>query len=100
MEAIVHVALQEGFDAELVAVTINRAEIFRKEEVTTDLRIGLADSFETPIQEGPITIEVHLPKRNISGSIDVQFASSVYVAVSKRAGSIQFKVSDHPFGYV
>lgn len=100
MEAILHIALQEGFDEDAVAVSINGTELYRKEQVTTDLRIGLADSFETSIQEGPITIKVHLPQQNLSESIDVQFARSIYVAVSKLNGSIRFKVSDHPFGYL
>jgi len=100
MAPVLHIALQDGFADDTVVVGINGEEVFRKDDVATDPRISVADSYEMPMQDGPIKIEVDLPKKDIQGFLTIQFTGSAYVAVSIEEGSIRYKVSDRPYGYV
>jgi hypothetical protein len=100
MATVLHIALQEGFFEDQVVVRINGDEVYRKNGVKTDFRIGLADSFDLPMREGPVEIEVELPAKTIAGSTTVQFGGTAYVAVSVDERSLRFKTSDQPFGYV
>ena len=99
MAPVLHIALQDGFADDTVVVRINGDEVFRKDGVATDPRISVADSYETQMQEGPVRVEVDLPKKEIQGSLTIQFSGSAYVAVSLEEGSIRYKVSDRPYGY-
>ena len=98
--SVLHIALQEGFFDDTVVVRVNGDEVYRAGEVKTDFRIGLADSWEAPQPEGPISIEVELPEKQIPGSVDVQFVGSAWVGVSIEDGLVRFRISDRPFGYV
>lgn len=96
----VHMALQEGFREDTVIVRINGQEMRRKEGVSSDPRIGLAASFDLPLPEGPVKLEVELADRGLSNSVTVDFAGTAYVAISHVDGRIDFKVADSPFGYL
>ena len=98
--AMLHVALQEGFDDDRVELRVNEASIYQRDSVTTDLRIGRADAVEMEMGAGPHRLTVSLPERNISDSIDVRGDAPVYVGVSLVGESVQFTVSDQPFGYL
>lgn len=98
--SVLHIALQEGFFDDTVVVRVNGDEVYRASEVKTDFRIGLADSWEGPQPEGPISIEVELPEKQINGSVAVQFEGSAWVSVSIEDDVIRFRISDRPFGYV
>ena len=98
--AMLHVALQEGFDADSVLVRLNDKPIYENSDVTTDLRISRADVVEVPLGDGPLRLSVSLPDRDISGSVVVQGKSTVYVGVSVTGDLVEFTVSDEPFGYM
>lgn len=98
--ALLHIDLQEGFEDETVVIKVAGKEAFSKTNVRTKLQIGLADSFETTIQEGPVTVEIELPSKNLSQSIEVQGSNTVYLGVSVNAGKIEHRISTEQFGYV
>ena len=97
---VLHIALQDGFDNEPVVVLINGEEVLRREEVRTDPRIGVAYAFEVPLPEAPVTVEVQLPRRQVSDSVQLEAGGPLHLGVSYQDGALQFKTSAVPFGYV
>jgi hypothetical protein len=96
---LLHVDLQDGFSDEPVLVTVNGHEQFRKDHVRTRTQIGLADSFELTLPDGPVQIEVIA--RGATHRITAPLSTDLYVGVSiTRDGQIVDKQSTHAFGYV
>src|SRR2546422_7280448 len=98
--AQLHIAMQEGFEDETVVIRVAGREAFRKDNVKTKLQIGFADSFEMNVEEGSVSIEIDLPKKSLSKSIELQVPNTVYLGVSIIAGKIEYKISPEPFGYL
>ena len=98
--ALLHIALQEGFFGDTVVVRVNGEEVFRKKDVKTRLQIGFADSVELNVAEGPTQVEVLLPAKNLSESVQLDVSAPTYVGVSVVDGKIIFRISDVPFGYL
>ena len=97
---MLHVALQEGFSDDTVMIQLNDEPIFERSDVKTDVRIGRADAIDVQLREGRNRLRVTLPERNISGSVIVQSQTAIYVGVSVDQASVEFTVSDEPFGYM
>jgi hypothetical protein len=98
--AQLHIALQEGFEDTTVVIRVAGREAFNKDHVNTKLQIGLADSFDVAVESGSVSIEVELPSRSLSKSIELQVPEAIYLGVSVISGRIEYKVSAQPFGYV
>lgn len=94
------ISLEEGFTGETVVVSVNGAEVYRRDHVKTKLQIGLAEQFELEVQDGPASIEVTLPAKQLSGRSDVDVAGELYVGVNVEGNEIRFRHSSHTFGYV
>jgi len=101
-ETTLHVALQDGFDDDAVVVRIDGREVYREDDVVTDTRISLADSFEVEASGAPALLEVELPARHVRDSFQLPppAGGEIYVGVSFLEGSLQFRASARPFGYV
>jgi len=97
---MLHVALQEGFDNDNVLMRLNDKPIYESARVTTDLRISRADAVEVPLSEGRLRLSVSLPDRDLSGSVVIQSKNTVHVGVSVHSDTVEFTVSDRPFGYM
>lgn len=97
---MLHIALHDGFEDDVVTVRVNGKEVLRREGVTSDPRIGLAHSFEVDVDEAQVTVEVALPARNVAESVVLERGGETNVAASYQDGTIRFRVSDTPFGYV
>jgi hypothetical protein len=97
---LLHLAFQEGFDGDTVVVRVDGKEIFRNDNVKTRLQIGYADSFEGNFNEGPVTIDILLPIKNISETVPLQLTATKYLGISIQQGRINCRISDQPFGYV
>ena len=97
---LLHIAFQEGFDDDAVIVRINGKEMFRKDNLKTRSQIGYAGSFETNSHEGPVTIDILLPIKNLSQTVQLQLTAATYVGVSIQQGKITYRISSEPFGYV
>lgn len=100
LNAVLHIALQDGFDDEPVAVLVDGEEVYRREDVRTDYRIGLADSFEIPLPAAPVTVTVRLPARSLTDAITLDAGATTYVGVSCQDGTLLFRTSKQPFGYL
>ena len=78
------IALTDGFDGDAVVVTVNGVEAFRGDRVTTLTQIGLADSFEVDVPDGPSVVEVDVESRGARARFDVDPVTQPNVAVSLR----------------
>ena len=98
--ALLHVAFQDGFTGDTVIARVNGEVVFHKQNVKTRTQIGLADSFEMNLGQGPVSIEILLPSKNLSKTIVLEMSAAVYVGVSTHDGRIDYRTSDEPFGYL
>lgn len=94
------IALQDGFEEDLVVVRVNGDEVLRRPAVTTDIRIGLAYSFDVRAERLPADLVVEVPTRGVSGRTTVEASGPLYVGASVVGGAVQFRVSQNPFGYL
>lgn len=96
-----HIELQEGFHDDRVVARLNGVEVLNMERVTTRMQTGFAAAASTPVPEGQATLEISLPAKGASGSVEIDFQEAVWAGVSVGPGqAIQFKISREPFGYV
>lgn len=100
MASLLHIALQEGFEADAVVIHLDGEEIYRGEAVTTRTQIGLADRFERTVEEGEMKVEVSLPKRSLDRATTITVAGPTYVGVSVEHGALVLRTRREPFGYV
>ena len=96
-----HIALQEGFTHDDVRIDIAGAAVYHKQDVSTRLQLGLADSFSTDVHDAEVTVHVALPARHIEQQFVVPTYDATYIGISvNSAGVIEHRVSATPFGYV
>jgi hypothetical protein len=97
--ALLHVDLQEGFEAEPVVVSVNGQDAFHKPTVRTRTQIGLADSFELTVPPGDTAVQV--TARGATARFTVPVQDTVYVGISiTPEGKIVHRTSSQAFGYV
>ena len=88
------VALEEGFEEDLVVVRVDGEEVLRRQGVTTDVRIGRAHAFDVRVERLPATVEVELPDRGISGRTTLEAETSTHLSVSVVDGAVRFERPD------
>ena len=94
-----HIALQDGFTNDTVAISLDGREVYRKDGVKTDLRISRADAIDVEAAGAHATVEVRAKAQ--SGSTSLDPARTPYLAVSLDAdGRPLFRASSEPFGYL
>ena len=94
-----HIALHDGFAGDAVTIRLAGREVYRKDGVSTDLRISRADGVDAPAPEGATTVEVQA--RGQSGAADIDAGATPYLAVSLDAdGRPRFRASHEPFAYL
>ncbi len=97
---VLSVALQEGFESDRVIVRLDGVEVARRDDVTTDLRIGLATSFEVSLDDDSRAIEVRVPSQGVVGQTVVSVDGPLHLGVSVVEGEVRFRASEQPFGYL
>ena len=98
--AVLHIALEEGFSDDQVAVSVDDGEVLRREGVSTRMQLGLADSADATVEPGRHVVTVSA--RGASQTIDVEVEDEVFLGISlSRSGdAIEHRLSGQPFGYV
>lgn len=95
-----HIALQEGFSGDEVALRINGREIFHKTGVRTRTQIGFADSAEIEAPPGAVEVEIALPARNAVKQVRLQLTAPCFLGVSVgEDNTINTSCSERPFQY-
>ena len=97
-EPSIRVDLREGFEGDEVVLRIDGEEVFRKEGVTTLPQIGRADGIDAHVEHGPVTVEVELPKRGLSGEYSLP-GPGVHLGISVEDGELTHEISPTPFRY-
>jgi hypothetical protein len=101
-----HIALQEGFTHDDVRIDVAGAQVYSRQDVSTRLQLGLADSFDAPVDrahadDDRVIVHVALPTRHVEEEFVVPLGEATYVGISvNRDGGIRHRVSATPFGYV
>jgi hypothetical protein len=91
---------QDGFRNDSIVVQIEGEEVYRSEDVTTQLLLGLADSFTTQVPRGTIQIEIDVPTRDLTRSISLEVDGETYLGVSILGGMLEITPPrDEPFPY-
>lgn len=97
--AVLHIALEEGFSDDEVAVSVDDTEVLNRADVSTRMQLGLADAVDATVEPGRHVVAV--TARGASRSIDVEVEEELFVGISlSRSGAIEHRTSDRPFGYV
>jgi hypothetical protein len=97
---VLSVALEEGFEQDAVVVLVNGQQVFDSTDVSTRMQIGLAGSFEVPIEEEQVVVEVSVPSRGLSGRLEQTVTDRMHIGVSLQDGEVVFRTSMEPFGYL
>ncbi len=96
-----HVALQNGFLGEEVALSVNGEEVFRGKEVKTRVQIGLAEAIDIDVGSGQVTIETSIPARDISERLEIILSKPVFLGVSiDPEDGIRYLIQHRPFRYM
>ena len=85
-----HVLLRDVFDHDDVVLHVNNQEAARSSDVTTDLSISHAASFDVTAPEGRCALRIETPTQHLSGSVDLDPADTSYVAIFVRKGRVEF----------
>jgi hypothetical protein len=96
--ATLHIHLQEGFANDQVIVTVDGQTVFEA-EVSTNLMRGRAATFDAPVPQGTITVEVLVSTRELRGAIDIDARDVPYLGCGMRDGAIEFRPTDQPVPY-
>lgn len=91
--------LQEGFRHDTVTVRIGEEQVYHKENVSTDLFEGRAESIEANVPEGPVTVEISVISRHVSEKIVLNVPPVSYLGVALSETQLRFRVSDESFLY-
>lgn len=93
------IELQNGFENDEVIVRAAGRELLKKSHVKTNFAINLAESCPVEVEDGPISIEVLVPSRNLQGTVEIDPARTPYLGVSITAGELELKPSESMFLY-
>jgi hypothetical protein len=77
-----HVELQEGFSHDIVVVLVDGRQVFRKQDVSTNLSAGIADSIEVNTDGHLAEVEIQILSRLKFGSKEVDLRQHPHVAIS------------------
>jgi hypothetical protein len=104
LSAQLFIDIQEGFEDDTVTIKINGKEVYKKNHIKTSLRKGPTDTYNQPVQEGPVTVEVSIPTKNLQDKITITAKDKTYLGISitndpNQRKKIRFITLPEPFGY-
>ncbi len=79
---VLSINLQDGFTNDTVVVRVNGQEVFNETSVKTRPQIGLAGAFEVEVPQGSVDIQIAVPLKNVSESLQLQVSNPVHLGVS------------------
>lgn len=92
--------LRDGFADDAVVIRVDGREVYRNEAVSTRMQIGRAASLSVDLADSA-TVEIALPKRQLTETIAVDNASPRHLGISiGRDGRISHQFSEAPFRYL
>jgi hypothetical protein len=85
---LIHLALQDGFDGDEVAIRVDGEEAYHGEGITTRTQISHAADMELEVPDHPFTLEVDVPSRDVRDTVQVDPHANPNVTVSLRDGRL------------
>jgi hypothetical protein len=96
-----HVALHDGFEDDEVEVRVDGVARWHHDAVRTRTQISLAETLELEVAGGRHEIVVDVTSRGTSGRLEIDVDEPTWLAASLDLdGTVQFRRSGEPFGYV
>jgi hypothetical protein len=95
-----HLAYEDGFDNDTVVVQVAGREVARRDGLKSSLATALAATEEAEAPAGGGTVQVSVPTRNLSASIEVDLARQPYLAVAVRNGRLVLRSGSEPSYYL
>lgn len=94
-----HVALQDGFAHDPVKVCIGGAEVYSGTDVHSPRFTGIADKFDTDVEDGNVRLDVMLPNRSpATQSVELYVSEEAWVAIClNEDGQLRHWMSLTPF---
>lgn len=86
--------LQEVFKNDSVCVFVNGEEIYHESDVNTNWSVSLADSVEVLLPKGTVEVEVQLPLRNLSRTVDFFLSEPTYLGVKVLKDTLDIDISN------
>jgi hypothetical protein len=83
-----HLALMDGFDNDEVVLRVEGLEAYRGEGVSTRTQISLAADVQLDVPDRPFELEVYVPTRGVSETLQVDPHAHPNVAISLRDGEL------------
>ena len=94
-----HIALNDGFAGDQVAVRVDGREVYRKAGVKTDLRISRADAVDTEAADGGADVEIEA--RGKVSRVRIDPKATPYLGVDLGPdGQPRFRQQAEPFAYL
>ncbi len=87
-----HVKLRDGFNNDIVSITVNEKEVYRKSGVTTDLTISFADAVEVLVEDSVVKLGVTV-EGGQSEQQKIRVRETPFVDVWFIEGKMEFRVS-------
>ena len=83
-KSVIKFDFQDGFANDIIILKINGEEVLKKDDVSSDLRISLAESFTIEVPHGQTQLEIIVPTRNlsISKTIMIDSEGQKYIGIS------------------
>jgi hypothetical protein len=98
VSTIVHVALREGFDDDVVVVEVGD-ERFRFEALSTRLQIGLAEEFDVEVRAGAVEVRISLPAAGLESTSSHQVEGEIWLGIDRLSEAVDLTWSTDPFRY-
>lgn len=95
---IVHVALREGFDDDVVVVDVG-GERFRFEALSTRLQIGLAEELDVEVRAGAVEVRISLPEAGLESTSSHQVEGEIWLGIDRLSDELDLTWSAEPFRY-
>ena len=89
----VTVSLEDGFAQDHVLILVDGTTAFESTEVTTRMQTGLAAAVQVDASDAS-SLEVQLPDRGLSRTIDIDSNSTPYARVSIVDGDVAVSTTD------
>lgn len=82
-KSVVKFDFQHGFANDTIILKVNGKEVLKKDDLSTDLRISLAESFTIEVPNGQTKLEITVPTKNLSLSKTIMVdLESKYIGIS------------------
>ena len=95
--AELEIQLTEMFRDDAVVVHIDDEEVYAKEDVKTNLSVGIADVIRASVPSGTVNVTIAMPKRRLSHRSQISVENTLYLRVSvSQAGIVVDSTHDMP----